>query len=181
MLIAHYIGDHASDSWSVRAGWLATRLVQKGRFGIVTHCEALVHVHCAGVADIASSSVRDGGVRIKEQVQLDAGKWLISDVPQWDAVIAAQWFAEHDGAPYDWRGAWAAVMPGHHRTGQFFCNESVGASVGLQEPHIFTPAQFAAICFTLGRDLTAQFFEGAPAAGARACNRPEGQEEDGNA
>lgn len=158
MLIAHYIGNHANDALSVRLGWWATRLVQKGRFGIVTHCEAILHQWDAGVADIASSSVRDGGVRIKEHVRLDADKWLIADVPGWNVLQAEEWFVAHEGAAYDWRGAWAAVMPGHHESGEFFCNEAVGASVGLAEPHTFTPSQFAAVCFTFGRDVTSDFF-----------------------
>lgn len=161
MLVAHYVGDHAKDALSVRLGWAATRMVQKGRFGIVTHCEAVLHSYGQGVADIASSSLRDGGVRIKERVRLDPTHWLIADVPMWSAALSEDWFGEHDGELYDWRGAWATVMPGHHRSGERFCNEAVGASVGLLEPHTFTPAQFAAICFTLGRDVTAQFF-GAP-------------------
>lgn len=158
MLVALYIGDHASDSLAVRAGWAATRLVQKGRFGRVTHCEAILYHYGGGIADIASSSVRDGGVRIKVGQQLDPAHWQIVDVAQWQSDAAQDWFFEHAGAPYDWRGAWATVMPGHHRSGEYFCNEAVGASVDLQEPHTFTPAQFAAVCFTLGREVTAEFF-----------------------
>lgn len=159
MLIAHYVGSHAKDALPVRAGWAATRLVQKGKFGRVTHCEAILHAHGRAVADIASASLRDGGcVRIKERVALQPGNWLIADVPQWDDETSEIWFMRHEGLLYDLWGAWATVMPGHHRSDEFFCNEAVGASVGLLEPHTFTPAQFAAICFTLGRDVTAQFF-----------------------
>lgn len=159
MLVALFIGDHSQDALNVRLGCWLTRQVQKGKYGVVTHCEAILHAYPGGIADIASSSVRDGGVRIKEREQLDPANWWIVDVPQWDVEQARAWFAANLGAPYDWRGAWAAVMPGHHRDGEFFCNEAVGYSVGLLEAFTFTPSQFAAICFTLGRDVTAQFFQ----------------------
>lgn len=157
MLVALYIGDHAGDVLYVRLGWALTRLAQKGAFARVTHCEAILGVHADGTADIASSSLRDGGVRIKQGVRLDPAHWLIADVPQWDDVRSATWFFDQDGAPYDWRGALATVLPGHASEG-YFCNEAVAASAGLQTPQCFTPAQFAAICLSFGRDVTAQFF-----------------------
>lgn len=157
MLVALFVGSHAKDTPSVRLGWELTRLVQKGDYKRVTHCEMILGGSQSN-AIIASSSVRDGGVRIKYGVALDPANWLIVDVPQWNSDDACAWFVEHSGTPYDWRGAWATVMPGHHRTGEWFCNEACGASVDLKTPECFTPAQFAAICFTLGRDVTAQFF-----------------------
>lgn len=158
MLIALYTGNHSKDAWNVRLGWWLTRLVQKGQYGRVTHCEAILRDYGrGGRADIASSSVRDGGVRIKADVALDPASWIIVRVPEWSEDFARDWFVLHEGAPYDWLGAWATVMPGHHGKG-FFCNEAVAASVGLLDPFIFTPSQFAAICLTLGRDVTSEFF-----------------------
>jgi hypothetical protein len=156
MKVALYVGNHAKDALYVRLGWWLTRLVQKGEFGRVTHCEAILGGDCNS-ATIASSSLRDGGVRVKRGVQLDAASWRIVDVPQWDAGMAALWFVQHDGEPYDWRGALATLLPGHAGRG-WFCDEAIGASAGLRTPQVFTPSQFAAICFTFGRDVTAQFF-----------------------
>lgn len=158
MRVALYIGDHAQDAWSVRVGAALTRLVQKGEFGRVTHVEAILAEHGDGTVDIASSSLRDGGVRIKPRVALTAGHWLVVDVPQWNVERARGWFQAHDGEPYDSRGALATVLPGHHRGGAWFCNEAVGASAGLREPATFTPAQFAAICTSFGDDVTEAFF-----------------------
>lgn len=157
MLVALYIGNHAQDTLSVRLGWFLTRLVQKGPYGIVTHCEAILRDYGGGVADIASSSLRDGGVRIKERVQLNPANWWIVNVQQWDAGASREWFVEHKGAPYDKRGAVATVLPGHDGEG-YFCDEAVAASVGWKTPQCFTPAQWAAICFSLGREWSAQFF-----------------------
>lgn len=154
--MAHFTGNHDQDALAVRLGWSLTRLVQKGPYGIVTHCEAILGGNCDS-AVIASSSVRDGGVRVKHGVRMDPAAWLIVDAPQWDAMRSAHWFAEHDGEPYDWRGAWATVMPGHPSTG-WFCNESVAASAGVVTPECFTPSQFCALCLTFGRDVTHTFF-----------------------
>jgi hypothetical protein len=153
MKVALYVGDHAGDSlWTRMGAWL-TRYAQKGdEFGRVTHCEAVLAEHGDGTADIASSSVRDGGVRIMRRVLLQPGNWLIVEVPTWSAERAREWFIAHAGQPYDWRGAWATVMPGHHRSGQWFCNEAVGAAVGLRTPQVFTPSQFAAICFSFSKE-----------------------------
>jgi hypothetical protein len=167
MLIAHYVGNHAQDTLSVRLGWALTRLVQKGEFGRVTHCEAILRDWGGGVADIASSSVRDGGVRIKEKVPLTAGNWVVVSVPIWLGDFSRHWFERHAGAPYDWRGAVATVLPGHDRSNEYFCCEAVGASVGLMTPQAFTPAQFAAICMSIGRDITAEFFNPTRAKGGR--------------
>lgn len=158
MLIAHYIGSHTKDTLAVRTGWWFTRLVQRGSYKAVTHCEAIHTINQDGTVTIASASVRDGGVRTKHNVKLTPGNWMMVDVPQFDVQRSIDWFAFNDGLPYDWRGAIATVLPGTHSQNGYFCNEAVGASVGLKEAHIFGPAQFAAICMSLGRDVTEDFF-----------------------
>lgn len=160
MLIAHYIGNHAKDTLTVRTGWALIRLAQKGDYDRVTHSEAILKTYrVSGVADIASSSLRDGGVRRKNTIALDPASWMIVDVPTWDAAKAALWFEQHDGAPYDLRGALATVLPGRSQDGHFFCNYAVGAAPGsLLTPECFTPAQFAAITLSIGQNVTDQFF-----------------------
>jgi len=159
MLVAHYIGDHAQDALNVRLGCALTKLVQKGPYKNVTHCEAILKNWGGGVADIASSSLRDNGVRIKERVILKPTNWIIANVELWDAEEARAWFVQHKGEPYDSRGAWATVMPGHHRDGAHFCNESVGESVGsFLTPYCYTPSEFAAITLSFGKLWTKEFF-----------------------
>lgn len=160
MRIALYIGDHKGDAPHVRLGWWVTRLVQKGKYKQVTHVEAILDEHEDGTVTIGSASLRDGGVRTKERVRLNPRHWLIADVPQWDVESAREWFIEHDGEPYDWRGAFATCMPfSWDILGQWFCNGATGASGGLQDSEKFGPAQFAAICFSFGRDVTEEFFK----------------------
>ena len=149
MRIALYIGNHTKDTPGVRLGWWLTRLVQKGTYSNVTHVEAILAEHEDGSVTIGSSSVREGGVRIK-RCHLTPEHWIIVDVPRWSAETAKQWFEKHDGEPYDWRGAFASCMPFQWgESKQWFCNGAVGAAVGLDSPEIFGPAQFTAICHSL--------------------------------
>lgn len=158
MKTALYIGSHAKDAWDVRAGWAITRAVQRGIYRNVTHCEMIHAENADGTVTIASASVRDKGVRTKQNVRLTPGNWLIADVPVWSLQQSIDWFVFNDGLAYDWRGAVASVL----RTGQdpngYFCNECCAASVGFKDPDTFTPAQYAAIAMSSGKDLTNDFF-----------------------
>lgn len=149
MKVALFTGTHAGAAWTVRLACWLIRFAQKGALGNVSHVEAILAQYPDGSVDLASSVALEGGVRIKRAV-LDPTQWRIVDVPQWDAAKARAWFDAHAGEPYDWRGAFAAIMPGHRKSGEWFCNEAVGASVGVVEPQTFTPATFAALCLTLG-------------------------------
>jgi len=151
MKIALYIGNHTKDNPSVRLGWWLTRLVQKGEFYNVTHVEAILAEHDDGSVTIGSASIRDGGVRTK-RCTLTPEHWIIVDVPKWSVVKARKWFADHAGEPYDTRGAFASAMPIQWaQKNHWFCNQAVGASVGMNSPEIFGPSQFAAICHTFNK------------------------------
>lgn len=150
MKVALYIGNHPGDTLSVRLGWWLTRFGQKGPLGIVTHTEAIHAEHADGTVTIASASLRDGGVRTKRCVLVPA-HWMIVDVPQWSTAESVAWFAKHDGEGYDHRGALATILPGKGVPDRWFCNEAIGASIGLLYPETFGPHQFAAIALTLGQ------------------------------
>ena len=151
MKIAFYVGSHEKDSLSVRLGWMLVRLVQRGRFSNVTHVECILAEHEDGSVDIGSSSLRDGGVRVKYRVHLNHENWLIIDVPVFSTSNAVLWFNNHHGEKYDTLGAFASAFPFRlNSKNKWFCNEAVGAAAGLNSPEIFGPAQFASICATLG-------------------------------
>ena len=103
MKVALYVGSHAKDALTVRAGWWLTRLVQRGPNKMVTHCEA-IHGGTAQACTIASASVRDGGVRVKT-VALTPSDWLIFDVPMFQTERSMNWFNQHAGERYSMLGA----------------------------------------------------------------------------
>lgn len=148
MIILGYVGDHAQDSLAVRLGWAATRLVQRGQFARVTHVEGYYGADDQGRSIIASASLRDGGVRVKP-ASLTREHWLAAEVPCWDAKRSLAFILPHVGEKYDTRGALATVFLSGQDGDRWFCNEIVGASVGLISPDIFGPAQFFALALSM--------------------------------
>lgn len=157
MLVAHYIGNHAADTLLVRAGWAITRYTQKGKYGYVTHSEAIHAEHTDGSVTIASSSLRDGGVRSKT-VFLNPAHWLITDMPGWDVELSIDLLARTQGQEYDLRGALATRLPGNDSSVRWFCNKWVSFPF-LRAAGTFGPHHLAAICMSAGRDVTQAFFE----------------------
>ena len=156
MLIILYIGDHAKDDLLTQVGWWLTELAQKGPYDNVTHMEAVHELHADGSVTIASASLRDGGVRPK-RVKLNPHHWLIADVGVWDVECSKDLLTDTVGQPYDWRGALALFLPGSPVAGRWFCNHWV-LSPYIKASETFSPAQAAAIVFSLGRDVTDSFF-----------------------
>lgn len=156
MKVAHYIGDHAKDGYMTRLGWSLTRLAQKGEFGTVTHAEAIHTEHSDGSVTIASASLRDNGVRSK-RVVLDPEHWIISDIHEWKVEDSKALLARTDRQPYNWRGAIALFLPGTPIKGTWFCNQWVSEPY-LKASATFSPSQLAAICFSIGADVTVDFF-----------------------
>lgn len=148
MIILGYVGDHAQDSLAMRLGWAATRLVQRGEFARVTHVEGYYGADDQGRSIIASASLRDGGVRVKP-ASLTREHWLAAEVPCWDAKRSLAFILPHVGEKYDTRGALATVFLSGQDADRWFCNEIVGASVGLISPDIFGPAQFMALALSM--------------------------------
>jgi hypothetical protein len=157
MKLAFYIGEHAEDTLMVRAGWWITKFVQKGPYSHVTHVEAIHTEYSDGSVFIASSSIRDNGVRGK-RVKLNPAHWMIVDMPQWDTLLSVNFLEHTKYAPYDWRGAIATCMPGHENDNSWFCNEWV-AYPYLKSSSNFGPHQLAAICLSMGTNVTFDFFK----------------------
>lgn len=158
MKTAHYIGRHDKDTLAVQVGWKLTKLVQSGIFKDVTHSESILQELPDGSCRIGSSSARDGGVRTK-QTPLTAGHWMIIDVPSWDVNLAELWYLDpkHRAAGYGWLSAIAAGLPFLPGGSGIFCNQAVGAPF-LCDSRLFTPAEFACICLSFGKDVTTEFF-----------------------
>ena len=156
MLIAHFTGDHSSEGWQSRAGAWLTKLGQKGPYSSITHTEAIHDQHADGSVTIASASLRDGGVRSK-RVTLNPAHWIITDVPQWDVAQSVLLLERTMGWPYDLLGALATVLPGRPSDSGYFCNRWVSQPY-LKASGSFGPHHFAAICLSIGQDVTTDFF-----------------------
>jgi hypothetical protein len=156
MKVALYIGNHRADGLLSRTGWALTRRGQKGEFDRTTHVEAIHTEYTDGSVKIASASVRDKGVRGKD-VRLNPLHWRIADVRPWDVERSIDLLIRTDGEPYDFRGAFATIMPGSPRSPHGFCTSWTGYPF-LQAAATFAPNHFAAICFSLGADITDEFF-----------------------
>ena len=159
MKIALYIGDHKKDTLTGRIGWALIRYTQTGKYKHITHAEAIHDEYADGTVLIASASLRDGGVR-RKRVKLDAKNWLIVSVRRWDVEKSKLFYENTKNFAYDWRGALATKLPAlGQKQSAYFCNEHVGAPF-LQDSETFAPQQFAAICMSLGEDITTEFFSG---------------------
>ncbi len=149
MIILGYIGDHAKDTWTVRLGWALTRLVQRGKFSCCTHVEAVHAIHPNGTVDIASATLREGGVRLKKNVRLQSGNWIAVDVPGWDVADSQELLEKTAGSQYDWRGAAssALIFLGQSEA-RWFCNEWVGDPY-IVDSYALGPAQFMALALSI--------------------------------
>ena len=100
----------------------------------------------------ASSSLRDGGVRIK-RIKLDPARWVVDPLHGLHPRIeerAYGWFVEHEDEKYDLLGLAAvwlftvapwlrAVWRLLQSAGRSFCSESIAAALGLWRPWTRSP------------------------------------------
>jgi hypothetical protein len=151
---------------AARAGYYATRFGQRAygqNLKRITHTELLFGGPWHS-ASIASSSIVDGGVRIKHRVRLNPAHWIALErrLPRDHEASLQDWFFQNQGKPYDWRGAGGCVMPAlvQHDNGAFYCTEGVASAARYEAPHTFCPAAFYLVERALGAiDITQQFFE----------------------
>lgn len=161
MIVLGYSGNHKGGGFRRRAGRELIRVGQiHHTYRRVTHTEMLLD-GTWDKADIASSSLMDGGVRIRQDLRLNPAHWIAVDVPAWDERQSAAWFFAHLGEPYDSRGAMGSVLYGIGSNEGWFCNEACGASVGLIDPQTMPPAGFFALALRQpgARIVTDEFFK----------------------
>lgn len=113
-----------------------------------SHCE--LAVPCAdGQYDCYSSSIRDGGVRLKT-MPLPPEKWdLIPVDASPEQVYEA--LAATFGAKYDWIGATGVIARWRHDKRKYFCSEWCAWTLGLANPERFCPGSLAEYCRTQGK------------------------------
>ena len=106
--------------------------------GPYSHCELILSADANGLAICASSSMMDGGVRVKH-MRLDPAHWDLVPVDR-DPGQAWAWLQEHDGEGYDYLGlsGFIARVLGHDPA-RWVCSEAVAAMLGMPESWRFDP------------------------------------------
>lgn len=111
--------------------------------GDYSHVELIMGTDANGLAICASSSMMDGGVRIKH-MRLDPAHWDIVPV---DASTgqAWSWLLDHEGERYDYLGLIGFIVRaiGHDKS-RWVCSEAVAAMLGIPEPWRFDPCSLHA-------------------------------------
>jgi hypothetical protein len=166
MITLHYNGP-SKRGIAARIGYHATKFGQRAygpELARITHTELLLGGPWHR-AHIASSSIVDGGVRIKHTVRLNPAHWIALErpLPPSHEASLIDWFAQHNGQPYDLRGAVGCVVPAlvQHGNGAYYCTETVASAARYEAPHTFCPAAFYLAERALGAiDITQQLFEG---------------------
>ncbi len=131
--------------WCVRAtDWLIRTLTHS----IYSHCELAV-LRDNGQYDCYSSSIRDGGVRLKT-MPLPPEKWDLIPVRATEAQVRAA-FETTRGTKYDWLGATGVIARWRHDRYKWFCSEWCSWTLGLPNPERFCPGSLAEYCRTHGK------------------------------
>ena len=111
--------------------------------GDYSHCELILGTNANGQSICASSSMMDGGVRVKH-MRLDAAHWDIVPVAG-DPAQAWAWLREHEGEGYDYLGLLGFIVRalGHDKS-RWVCSEAVAAMLGFPDPWRFDPCSLHA-------------------------------------
>lgn len=93
----------------------------------------------------ASSSPRDGGVRIKE-IELDPNRWDVIEIQGYDEQKAIKWFSSRVGAKYDFVGLFGFVVsPLPEDRLKYFCSEAIAYALGYADGWRFSPNSLYAV------------------------------------
>ena len=132
----------------VAAARVSDWIIRKLTGSAYSHCE--LAVPCAdGQYTCYSSSIRDGGVRVKG-MPLPSEKWdLIPVDVNPEQVYEA--LAATFGAKYDWAGATGVIARWRHDKRKWFCSEWCAMALGLANPERFCPGSLAEYCRTHGK------------------------------
>ena len=108
-----------------------------------SYCELAVQVS-DGCFDCYSSSIRDGGVRLKT-MPLPPEKWDLLELPSGikDHARLQFVFGNTRGRRYDWLGAVGVVAYTRQRSDKWFCSEWCAYVLDHTDPHRFSPNSLA--------------------------------------
>ena len=132
---------------------LFNRLTSWWLRGSYNHVELVLGYDSTGAAICASSSMMDGGVRVKH-IRLDPTHWDLVDVDA-PAQHAWDWLHQHEGAGYDYLGllGFIARAVGHNPS-RFVCSEAVAEMLGISDGWRFDPCSLYAAVSYLSKPVT---------------------------
>ncbi|QOF68288.1 enoyl-CoA hydratase [Actinobacillus sp. GY-402] len=129
-----------------------TRFFTKGPY---SHCELVIertefngssHYAHDTVFDCYSSSVQDGGVRLKQIDVTDKTKWDLVIIPNAKPADIRAYFVRTNGMAYDWWGALGVVLGIKEKRSKYFCSEwCFNALMKSEDGWRFSPNQLATI------------------------------------
>lgn len=122
--------------------------------GSYSHCEIVYQLE-DGLLDpktntqmyrCYTSSIRDGGVRVKD-MGLPKHEWVLIPIEKFkghqnqnmNIETLEQFYQEHDRKKYDLLGACGIVLGIKDKDNKMFCSEFCAAYMGYSEPWRFTP------------------------------------------
>ena len=107
-----------------------------------SHCELAVP-RDGGQYDCYSSSIRDGGVRVKT-MPLPPEKWDLIPIRQTNVYAdTLNHYGATRGQPYDWLGAVGVITRWRDDRRKWFCSEWCAAALRLDNPARFSPEALA--------------------------------------
>ena len=111
---------------------IVDRLICFATRGKYSHVEAMLEQNPDGSWQCASSTPRDGGVRIKN-IFLKPEHWEIIDV-DCDTQGVRYWFESHKGCKYDFLGILGFVIRQENgESNKYFCSEAIMESLGFDD------------------------------------------------
>lgn len=144
MLVALYVG---------KGGWF-NAVIRRWQRSHYSHCEVILR-RVLDVSECVSSSISDGGVRVKH-MRLKPEHWELWDVPCDDEQDsqAVRWAVDHEGDRYDFFGLLGfAWRPWRGSKSRWWCSEACAALLGLDEPWRYDVATFASAVKRLGKPV----------------------------
>lgn len=149
LYLALYKGNrdgYAPAAVKARIGdWLTRKITR----GIYSHCEIADPCANGGYA-CYSSSIRDGGVRVKK-MELPSEKWDLIPLETVPVSHLEEVWQSARGKKYDWTGAIGTVLKIRQRPDKWFCSEFCAAVMGIPDGWRFSPNDLAAIA-GMGRE-----------------------------
>lgn len=121
-------------------GKVGNALIRWWTRSIYSHCELVV-------GELSySSSLRDGGVRVK-RIDFDSDHWDFIDLPWVSAAQVIAYAEKTRNEPYGWRDLiWRQIFNRPGDSYGHFCAEWCGAAMGLPNPQSFSPATLGEYC-----------------------------------